>query len=215
MNGDSPIHVFEPQFSQREAAEIADVPMPTINNWVKREAFRLEGDEGDQARRRRLFSIAGIARLHVMRFCTEHLELSPEAAAVAAAGVDEYFAGSIREISREDGGQFEVWHWAHRAPDFFGGERHWRTQGVWQNPKTGGFYQYHPGMFSDEEPSGPPHFPCVCIPTSQLARRIFLACADRLIAEHEEEGTPVNAERQSTVTAPGASAPGQNEEHDA
>ncbi|WP_419825150.1 hypothetical protein [Sphingomonas sp.] len=212
MNGDNPINVFEPQFSQREAAEIAGVPMTAINNWLKRGAFKLEGDDGDQERRRRFFSIAGISRLHVMRFCTEHLELSPEAAAVAATGVNEYFAGEKREITDEDGTFFEVWHWAHRAPDHLGGERRWRTQGVWQEPTTGAFYTYHPGLFSDEEPGGPPHFPCVCIPTSQLARRIFLACADRLMADHQDEDAPVNAERPSTVTAPGASAPGQHED---
>lgn len=212
MDGSTPINCFEPQFSQREASEIAGVPMPTINNWVKREAFKLEGDEGDQARRRRLFSIAGIARLHAMRFCTEHLEMSPETAAVAAWGIAEYFQGKVREVARDDGSQFEVWHWAHRAPAFLGGERRWRLQGVWQDPKTGAFYQYNPGLFGTESPGGPPHFPCVCIPTSQLARRIFLECADRMIADHADEETPVNAARQSTVTEPGEQSPGQHED---
>lgn len=211
MDGDTPIDVFEPQFSQRDAARLADVPMTAINNWIIRKAFSFGNADSERENRRRLFSIADIARLHVMRFCTEHLDLSPEAAAVAASGVNEYMAGSMREIAREDGGQFEVWHWVHRSRAFEGGERFWKTQGVWQDPHTGAFYQYHPGIFSDEKPGGPPHFPCICVPTSQLARRIFLACADELIAEHEGEESPANVERQSAFTAPEASASGQHE----
>ena len=193
MNGDTPINVFEPQFSQREASELAEVPMPTINNWLKREAFKFSLQESERADRRRFFSIADIARLHVMRFCTEHLEISPEAAATSAHGVIDYFSGAIREISRDDGTQFEVWHWAHRNMMH---DKAWTTKGVWQDRKTGAFFEYHPGLFSDEEPGGPPHFPCVCVPTSQLARRIFLACADHLLAEHTDGDEPANVERQ-------------------
>lgn len=182
MDGNTPINVFEPQFSQREASEISEVPMPTINNWLKREAFVLRAQA--EGAKRRFFSIAEIARLHAMHYCTQHLELSPEAAAVAASGLDEYFSGKLSEIVRDDGAQFEVWHWAHRRPSHVDSGWAWGVQGVWQDRKTGAFFAYHPGIFTDEEPQGPPHFPCVCIPTSELGRRIFLVCADRLIAEH-------------------------------
>jgi hypothetical protein len=217
MDGNTPIDVFAPQFSQREASEVADAPMPAINNWLKRGAFKFSlqsqnAEPEDGSPRRRFFSIADIARLHVMRFCTEHLEISPEAAAVAAQGVLEYFAGEMKEIAREDGTQFEVWHWAHRTYDFQGGARYWRIQGVWQDRATGAFYQYHPGLFADEEPAGPPHFPCVCIPTSQLARRIFLACADRLMAEREGDEAPRHRREADDNLNAGGSAPGQTEE---
>ena len=75
------------------------------------------------------------------------------------------------------------------------------------NPETGAFYQYHPGLFGDDEPGGPPHFPCICVPTSELARRIFLACADRLIAEHPDDEASHRRETDGNLSA-GASCPG-------
>lgn len=186
MDGDTPIDCAEPQFTQREAAELSGADMATINNWIQRGDFMLPGDKGP----RRMFSIGDIAALHAMHYCVKMLDMRPTAAGFAGRVVRQYYGEQGADKN------FRIWHILTKRDDpetnlgdFEDDELDdepsgWQAQGIWQDRKTGAFFHYHPGIFGTEDPFGFPHFPCLSIPTSDMANRIFLKCADRLMEEH-------------------------------
>jgi hypothetical protein len=181
MDGDTPIDCFLPQFSQREASDLAGVDTATINNWLQRGDFKLAEPGDRRLRGRRFFSVADIAALHTMDFCVKALDMRPGAAAIAGRIVHRAFGEAAFGEKREDGRVFEFWHLMHRTPfQTIGDEDGWTTQGVWQDRQSGAFFEYDPIIYPNEEPFGLPHFPCLSIPTSEILRRIFLKCADHL-----------------------------------
>lgn len=177
MNGDTPIDCYAPQFSQREAVALSGADMATINNWMIRGDFKLEAAEG----RRRLFSIADIAALHAMHYCVKMLDMRPAAAGFAGNIVREYFRSSHRATA-----DFPVWHIVKKASLFGPGDGDgWEAQGIWQSRETGAFFHYDPKIFGTDDVFGFPHFPCLSLPTSEMAHRIFLLCADKMIEDEK------------------------------
>lgn len=181
MDGNTPINCDEPQFTQREAAELSGADMATINNWIQRKDFELTSTEGT----RRMFSIGDIAALHAMHYCVKMLDMRPAAAGFAGRVVRNYYGegGASKE--------YRIWHILKKLDselysyDEDEDEKSgWQAQGIWQDRASGAFFHYHPGLFGTEDPFGFPHFPCLSIPTSDMAHRIFLTCADRLMEEH-------------------------------
>lgn len=192
MDGNTPIDCYDQQFTQREASELSGVDMATINNWLQRGDYALAESKDRRLKGRRLFSVADIAALHTMDFCTRAMDMRPAAAAVAGRIVYRAFGhpGQLGERA-EDGRAFEFWHLMHKTPFASLGfdDDGWSIQGIWQDRKTGAFYHYDPISYPDEEPFGFPHFPCLSIPTSELARRIFLKCADHLEVESTSDSS--------------------------
>lgn len=176
MDGKTPIDCYAPQFTQREAADLAGVDMATINNWLLRGDFKLAESDG----RRRLFSIGDIAALHTMHYCVKMLDMRPAAAGYAGEIVRSFYRSP--HAADKD---FTVWHIVKKASAYGPGDGDgWTAQGIWQSRETGAFYHYDPVAYGTDDPFGFPHFPCLSIPTSELAFRIFLHCCDTLMEEH-------------------------------
>lgn len=190
MDGNTPIDCYQPQFSQREASQLSEVEATTINNWLHRGDYTLAEPDDRRLKGRRFFSIADIAAFHTMDFCIRSLDMRPASAAVAGQIVFKSFGdGTIMGDKDEvSGKRYEFWHIMHKTPFSVGAidgwPDGWSVQRVWKDrKKEGAFYQYDPISYPEEEPIGLPHFPCLSIPTSELARRIFLKCSDYLLAE--------------------------------
>lgn len=196
MNGDTPIDCYAPQFTQREAADLAEVDMATVNNWLQRGDFKLAESEG----RRRLFSIGDIAALHTMHYCVKMLDMRPAAAGYAGDIVRNFYR--TPHVATKE---FTVWHILKKASLYGPGDGDgWTAQGIWQSRETGAFYHYDPVVYGTDDPFGFPHFPCLSVPTSELAFRIFLHCCDRLM---EERGAPSGIATEGLEERPPAGAP--------
>lgn len=203
MNDDTPIDCYEPQFTQSEASDLSGVDMVTLNNWLlpARKIWELKPAKDRKLARRRLFSVADIAALHAMGLFVKLIDLPPKTAKLAATPVYDFFrsanpsvvfsgAPSIADcFPDENGDGMEVCHIFKKeyvgAPDAQSDEG-WSVQDVWRDPKSGNLYQYDPRVNTEEE-GWLPHFPCILIPTSELALRTFRKCADFLASEGEAE----------------------------
>lgn len=187
MDGDTPIDCFEPQFTQREASDISGADMKTINNWIDRKHLVLTEVSDRRVAGRRLFSIADIAAVHTMHYCTKMLDCPPAAAVEISAVVRDFMVEFGRERPKTpDGKHYKIWHICKRSVVGVPGTQSfngWHFQGIWQHPDSGAFYYHNPGIFGDEPFAGFPHFPCIMLPTSQLAARIFLKCSDLLLED--------------------------------
>ncbi|MEP7222653.1 MAG: hypothetical protein ABI673_08305 [Novosphingobium sp.] len=203
MDGDTPIDPYEVQFTQREASELSGVDNLTLNNWLQRGTWKLEKSKDRRLANRRLFSIADIAALHAMHHCVKQIDLPPATAAIAALPVYEFmrgpnptaglFSASIVDCRPDnDGNSLEVWHIFKKGGSIIGGSTEdWSVQGVWRDPKSGNLHQYNPHQYPDEG-AWLPHFPCILLPTSKIALRIFRTCSAYLIEQGDDGGARNN-----------------------
>lgn len=188
MNGDTPINVDEPQFTQREASEVSGAPMKTINNWLDREFFSLTQSDDRRLAGRRYFSIRNIVFLKAMQHCSDRLSLAPSLASQLA----NKCAAELGSWSgqAQDGSHFRIWYLAYRSN--FGGMATdgWAIQAVWQHPKSGLFYQYAPALFGEDEPMEPMESAFITFPASRLGNTAFLA-ATKLLSDDPDEPDPM------------------------
>lgn len=192
MDGNTPIDTAEPQFTQREATLISGADAKAINNWIDRGFLKLAETKDRRLTGRRLFSIADIAVIQTMHYCAKLIAIPPSASVEVASVVRQFIAEGMPRTKTKSGKTFKVWHICKVAmfEDEGDGEAQgrWSLQGIWQHPETGAFYHYNPEYYGEDDFTGFPHFPCIMLPTSDIAVRVFLACADLLIRDN---GDPV------------------------
>jgi hypothetical protein len=175
MDANTPINVLEPQFTQREAADIAGVDMKTINNWIDRGHVTLSQVNDRRLTGRRLFSIQDVAYLAVVALCTKELGLQPlSATEIASAIVMEFLNGGVNNPS------YDVIHVGRRTPT---GE--WMFSFAYWDRETG--VAYGPGGVRQPLPFDSEPF--LVIPSSHLCRDVFLKCAALLNEDDTGEGS--------------------------
>lgn len=180
MRDEDPTDFYFQQFSQRDACEIADVEMSTVNNWLQRGDFKLADAEDKRLKGRRLFAVADVAALYAMNFCVRWMDMRPAAAFIAGQIVHSSFRDNLfRPITDGEGHELTVWHLMHKTPFNDG----WSIQAVWQDINTGKFYHYDPSVFGKAVPFGFPHFPCLTIPTTEMSREILTRSVQFLAGE--------------------------------
>jgi hypothetical protein len=183
MDGNTPINVFEKQFSQSDAAEVTGVPNSRINNWIQRGQFKLDVTETEGGRSRRFFSVFDIATLFIIDRIATGLEASPAIATVAADALREYIEQFHVGLPKDsDGKPFQAWAWIWSSKLHPNEELSLFNQLVWYKPEKG-FFKYHPLLIPGQAPVGAPHFVSISIPIMSIFNRIFMKCGDLLAQE--------------------------------
>ena len=138
-----------------------------------------------------------------MHYCVKLIDLPAATAALAARPVYEFlrsdtpanfFTGRpcLSDCRPDENGKvLEVWHIFRKGGSILGGVgEDWSVQGIWRDRKTGNLHQHNPKIHDDARP-WLPHFPCILLPTSELAMRTFRKCADYLIGQNDDgEASP-------------------------
>lgn len=194
MDGNTPIDCLEPQFTQREAAELSGADMASINNWIQRGDFELKEVRDRRLQGRRFFSISDIAALRAFNHCVKALELRPSAAAFAANVVREFYSDpELRDPGKTATGKhYRVWHMLARMTLIETGDGDWIERPLWQDPESGVFYNDNPVMFAATMPFMFTDFASIIIPTSTIVNRTFLKCCDALSIDRGLE--PMNTD---------------------
>jgi hypothetical protein len=88
-NAHKPLDLSEPQFSQPELCEAAEITMPTSNNWIQSGALRPADVGSRRARKPRLFSLLTIYEAKVTGELVKWFDESPTKAAAMARKTTE------------------------------------------------------------------------------------------------------------------------------
>lgn len=191
MDGNTPVNVDLPQFTQREASEVSGAEMKSINNLLDRGFFALTPVEDRRLAGRRLFSIRNIVFLKAMQHCSERLGLPPSLASLLAHKTANELGSWPGKT--EDGKHYRIWYLAYKAiaADVDVAEDGgWHIQPVWQNPTSGILYQYQPSMFGEEDNALPLlESAFIVFPASRLGNTTFLQCC-KLLNEDPEAPDP-------------------------
>ena len=185
MDGSTPIDVYEPQFTQREAAEISGADISTINNWIERDFILLKPSPDRRGIGRRFFNVEDIAYLALMYRCTVKLGLAPSVAheiCIPIFGFYELDHGRMPVL--EDGSHLELWNVcetmvrpARKLSDgrVFREQRVWKNRNVYRHPVSGLYFDSRLNPFQ-----GFPKGPYIMLPISQTYYSIFLECCGLL-----------------------------------
>lgn len=178
IDGNTPIDMSEPQFTQKEASQISGLPNKTINNWIDRGYLQLSTIGGRVIPGRRLYSIMDMIRMAVMCECNALASVPP-------SGLTEISNNIIHQVwtetERDGNGQlvrgassyYVVHHDTEKG----------KTIGNWyfQMPDGGDFYDRDPKLYSTTAQTvGLPRHACLMIPVSRIAGRVFLKATDLL-----------------------------------
>ena len=180
IDGDTPIDLSEPQFTQKEASEISGLPNKTINNWLDRGYLKLSAIGGRVIPGRRLYSILDMIRMAIMFECNALANVPPSGLTeISDHIIQQVWMETERDIEgqrvREAYSYYIVNHDTEEG----------RTFGNWyfQMPSGGDFYDRDPKLYpTTAKVVGLPRHACLMIPVSRITGRVFLKAAD-LLAE--------------------------------
>jgi hypothetical protein len=168
----------EPQFTQREAAQITGAPMGTINNWLDREYLSLGKSPDRRLRARRMFSGRDIIFVRAMFYCTSRFGLPP----AHAAGMAHRIAAdsSMGLPDNDQGEQMSTWYLLFRVLDPSGNvSDEWGCDHVAFCKATGRFFDFNDASL---QPVNPVEIAggFLAIPSSIIAQHTIAECADLL-----------------------------------
>ena len=179
MDGQTKIDINQPQFTQREAAAVAGVPMGTINNWLDRGLVSLSETPDRRLAGRRFFSIRDIIRIRAMYYCTNRFGLPPSYATMIAHNIASDIT-SFTLPKGADGRFMSTWYFVFRvlnADETLSDS--WGHDHVAYDAATGCFLDFND---ASRHPANPVEIASgfLAIPSSKLANHTFLQCADIL-----------------------------------
>jgi hypothetical protein len=178
MDGNAPINIYEPQFTQKEACEVARVDSGTVNNWIERRHVRLAEIPDRRLAGRRLFSIVDITFLAVMGVCTRDLGMAPTSAVEWASSVVNEFSFILSNKDNPNRRRLDTIHIGQRLPDGA-----WSVGFAYYDRENGKFLQ--PGA----EKTLDVHLrPALIIPSTRICTQVFLECSNLLMNEDAKAG---------------------------